>query len=250
MSDTYTYKDYVVNKAFYAEYSEYQKQYFDNARESDKVVIAMAQKVSNELRKTDVSILDVGCSTGNLLYHMKHHMPEARLTGGDLMAYVVNECRSNPSLEGIRFEVMDVCAVPQDNYDIIIVNAVMFLLDWDRYDEAVRGIFASLAPGGAFIGYEWMHGFHSDISITEKSNLHPQGLTINVRPFWRVRESFLEAGFADVTFVPFEIPLDLPQQEGTEKELISRTVRTRDGARLMFRGPLYQPWCHMVARKA
>ncbi len=250
MSKGYSYKDYAANENFYAKYSEYQKKYFLNARESDKVIIALVQDAIRDCVVARPSVLDVGCSTGNLLYHLKQLVPDARLTGGDLMALVVEECKGKSDLNGIEFEVMDVCEIPKMDYSVVIANATLCLLDWESYDRAVCSIFNALASGGTFVGYEWMHKYHSDITITEKSNLHPDGLTIRFRPFWRVRESFLKAGFAEVTFVPFDIPLDLPQQEGTEKELISRTVRTEDGARLMFRGPLYQPWCHMLARKA
>lgn len=245
----YTYKEYVTNEAFYNAYSEYQKKYVFNVRESDRVIIEMVQRIAAERSAKGMSVLDIGCSTGNLLYHLRQHLREARLVGGDLMAYVIDECAANPMLSDIHFEVMDICALARKDFDVIVANAIMYLFNWELYDAAVESIFNAMASGGAFIGYEWMHEYHADIAITEKSNLHPEGLVIHSRPLWRVRESFLKAGFGDVQFMPFDIPIDLPALEGEEQELVSRTVKTEDGRRMMFRGMLYQPWCHMMARK-
>lgn len=249
MTNDYTYKDYVANKSFYDEYSKYQKKYAFNARESDKTIIGLVADEAERRGLAEPRVLDIGCSTGNLLHHLQKRLPKARLTGGDLMAYVVDECRENPLLQGMAFEVMDICALPKAGQDMVVANAILFLFDWDLYDAAVQSLFDSLAAGGMFVGYEWMHDFHSDITVIEKSNLHPDGLRISMRPYWRVRESFLRAGFADVEFRPFHIPIDLPRLEGREQELVSRTVATDDGQRLLFRGPLHQPWCHMTARK-
>jgi hypothetical protein len=33
------------------------------------------------------------------------------------------------------------------------------------------------------------------------------------------------------------------------EDLNSYTVKTETGDRLLFRGALYQPWCHMIAHK-
>ena len=64
-----------------------------------------------------------------------------------------------------------------------------------------------------------------------------------------------ESGFDDVQFAPFEIPIDLPRgrtvgdNESGFEDLNSYTVRSEAGDRLLFRGTLFQPWCHLIARK-
>lgn len=249
MSDDYTYKEYVSNQSFYNDYSQYQKKYVDNARESDKAIMDLVAAFATETGQPAPRILDIGCSTGNLLSHLRQRFPEAALAGGDLMKPVVQECQQNERLSGIDFEVMDILDIPLNGYDVVIANAVLYLFPWENVADAAKSLYASLKSGGRFIGFEFMHGYHSDIRIKEKSNLHPQGLTMYFRPYDRVRQVFAQAGFVDIAFLPFAIPIDLPRLVGTEQELISHTVRTEDGQRLLFRGPLAQPWCHMVARK-
>jgi hypothetical protein len=66
----------------------------------------------------------------------------------------------------------------------------------------------------------------------------------------------LEAsGFDEIHFKPFRIPIDLPappdgaaSRRGFEA-LNTHTVRLENGERVMYRGALAQPWCHLVARR-
>ena len=58
----------------------------------------------------------------------------------------------------------------------------------------------------------------------------------------------MNAGFSDIQFYPFEIPIDLPEPNAAS-DLTTYTRRTEIGSRLQFRGSLYQPWCHLTARK-
>jgi hypothetical protein len=68
-----------------------------------------------------------------------------------------------------------------------------------------------------------------------------------------VNRAFASAGFDDVRVEPFDIPIDLPKPQitGTDADLMTYTVRDAvTGRRLMYRGDLFQPWAHIVARKA
>jgi hypothetical protein len=53
-------------------YDIYQKRYRDSIRESDKVLIELIRSV---IGGRSASLLDVGCSTGNLLRHVKRLLP-------------------------------------------------------------------------------------------------------------------------------------------------------------------------------
>ena len=44
------------------------------------------------------------------------------------------------------------------------------------------------------------------------------------------------------------MPFDLPRPT-EEKDVTSYTEHTKDGRRLSFRGSLFQPWCHVTAKK-
>jgi 2-polyprenyl-3-methyl-5-hydroxy-6-metoxy-1,4-benzoquinol methylase len=93
------YKDYVTDEAFAASYAEYQGKYAENPRESDKRTAQLVLPVDHRPR-----ILDIGCSTGNFLRHLKRLNINADLIGGDLMESHLDLCRENPALAGVSFQ--------------------------------------------------------------------------------------------------------------------------------------------------
>jgi SAM-dependent methyltransferase len=239
-----TYREYVADERFISDYSEYQRRYANTIRESDRVLIELVREVTGG---TPASLLDIGCSTGNLLRHLKQVVPEVGLTGGDLTPAVLDACRADPELEGVAFEVLDLLELPPSTFDVIVANAVLYLLRDGEYEEAAASVAQALRPGGTFLAFDFFHPFEQDLTIREASKTHPDGLTLHFRPYSRARAVFQEAGFAEVEFRPFAIPIDLERPED-DAEIISYTVPAADGTRQLFRGTLYQPWCHFVAR--
>jgi SAM-dependent methyltransferase len=257
MSDKYTYKEYTSSESLYNRYSTYQKRYAKNIRESDKVLIRMIGEVAIRLGGGRLSLLDIGCSTGNLLYHIRNAFPELRLTGGDLMAKVIEECRANQRLQDIRFDVMDIFSLPTAQpFDIILANAVSVYFEPEEYERAIGSVSRALKKDAYYIAFEWLHPYPQELKITETSRSHPKGLTIFFRRYSQVEEIFRRQGFTDIQFTPFQIPVDLPKgyifgdnADGFE-DLNSYTLKTEAGARLLFRGTLFQPWCFLLARKS
>lgn len=240
-----TYREYVADDDFISEYSEYQKRYADTIRESDRVILDL---VRTETTEAPVTLLDIGCSTGNLLRHLKRAFPSLALVGGDLTPSVLARCREDPELEGIEFAELDILDLPAARYDVVVANAVLYLLQDDEYARAAESVAASLRAGGTFIAFDFFHPFEQDLAIRETSRTHPEGLTLHFRPFSQARAVFERAGFDRVEFHPFEIPVDL-ERPTDDAEILSYTVPAADGRRLLYRGTLFQPWCHFVARK-
>jgi SAM-dependent methyltransferase len=240
-----SYDKYVKDENFLAFYNDYQKRYADRIAERDKVMLGLiAEKVHGK-----GALLDIGCSTGNLLLHIKRAFPEMNLTGGELAESSLTAARANPDLAGIEFRTMDMLDIP-GQYDCITANAVTYLFDWPQYERAIRSIARVLRSGGTFISFDWYHR-HSGQSyaITEFTPGHPEGLTIHTRPYDQVSRLLTEAGLAGVEFRPFFIPIDLPEQEDQSSDPITYTKEMSDGNRLCFRGSLHQPWCYLMATK-
>jgi hypothetical protein len=106
-----------------------------------------------------------------------------------------------------------------------------------------------LTSGGSIIAYDFAHPFeHQNLVINETSLMHPNGLRLCFRPMKFIEEKMVMAGFEKLDFRPFEIPITLPKPE-FDQEIVTYTTESDEG-RLMFRGTLYQPWCHIIARKA
>lgn len=250
MTKEFSYSDFVTDEKFLSEYNAYQEKYAATIRESDRVIVelvlSMVSKV--ECEKT-IRLLDIGCSTGNLLMHLKNMVPGLALYGGDLAQSSLDVCRANQDLAGITFQEMNVLQLgAEDFYDIIVVNAVIYMLSDDEMKQALPSIFTSLRQGGQVILFDFCHPFEQNIVINEISRTHPEGLNIHFRPEKIIREAFIAAGFSDLKISPFQLPVDLPQHEDNG-ELITYTVKSEHGERMAFRGILLQPWCHMTARK-
>jgi cyclopropane fatty-acyl-phospholipid synthase-like methyltransferase len=233
--------DYIRDEALMGAYNEYQQKYASELRESDRVILDLIAAKAGEKY---CSILDIGCSTGNLLRHIGRAFPGHSLTGGDLTESSLAEARK--TAPQCKFQKMDMLAI-EGRYDIIIANAVAFSFDYGTYEKAITSVATALNPGGLYIAFEMIHPFQ-DLQITE-TDVKPNDLVIYSRNEARVERILCAAGLSHVQFCPFSIPIDLPEPED-KSNLTSYTRRLDSGERLCFRGALYQPWCHMTAVKA
>ena len=250
MSSDFSYRDYVSDTTFLEGYNAYQARYAERIRESDKVIIGMVAEAVAQSEGRRLRVLDIGCSTGNLLLHLKRLVPDADYVGGDLAESSLAECRNNPDLGGIAFNALDISDLPPESYDIVVINAVLYMFDEAQYAKALRSIAGALRPGGQAVIYDFAHKFeHQNIVIFETSVMHPEGLRLCFRPMKYITRHMLDAGLATPAFFPFELPIELPKP-GYDEEVVTYTVNSQDDGRMMFRGALYQPWCHMTARKS
>lgn len=239
-----TYEEYVRDDEFLSYYNDYQAKYAEQIRESDKVIL----KLVADITKGRGSVLDIGCSTGNLLLHLKRTLPELELTGGELVDSSLEIARANKELSGVQFKTMDMLDIP-GQWDVIIANAVAVYFEYDVYADALRSVCKALKPGGYYIAFEWLHPFNQSVKVEETCLSHPQGLTIYARPYRRVEDLAEKAGFESVEFHAFEIPIDLPLLDYDGDTITHTIARADNGKRLTMRGVINQPWCHLVARK-
>ncbi len=235
--------DYVADEAFLSGYNAYQARYAETVSERDKVTTALVANATGGIGR----VLDIGCSTGNLVKHLAKSMPALLLTGGDLADSSLDCARANvPSVCFLSMNILDIYGGP---YDCIVANAVMYLLDWPEYRQALVSIANALKPGGTFIGLDWYHSFEGqDLCIVETTTGHPHGLRIHSRAENRAAEVFYKTGFRAARFQPFTMPFDLPEPVNKRDTPVTYT-KMIDGRRACFRGAVYQPWCHVIARK-
>lgn len=244
MTERAAYLDYVADTTFTEGYREYQRRYAERPRESDRVLVEMIDRETRD--RPGAEVLDLGCSTGNLLRHVRTVRPDLRLTGGDLIAGHLEECRADPGLAGITFAEIDALAIGRTAaWDLIVMNAVLYLFTPDQFARALSSVARALRPGGALLVFDLFHPFGQELTITEASETHPEGLTLHFRSYAGVEAAARRAGFGRPRITPFRIPIDLPRPDDDD-QIISYTVPAADGERLLFRGTLHQPWCHTV----
>lgn len=227
-------------------YRDYQARYASRVRESDRVLIEWLRE---SLASRSAELLDVGCSTGNLLVHLRRELPELRLSGIDLNAETIAANAANPDLSDIRFEAADVVRTElEGSYDAITCNAIFFSLDDEELSAALGNLRKALNSGGQLFAFDWFHP-HDDqhLTIVERSREFPDGLRITARPENRMGALMRGAGFESVEFRPFSMPFDLPRPVDAS-DVTTYTVATADSDRLSFRGALFQPWSHMRGR--
>jgi SAM-dependent methyltransferase len=237
--------DYMVGAYF-----DYQNRYAESMRENDRVLLSLMSDALAVADRGASRLLDIGCSNGNLLRHLRGIWPNIEYWGGDIQPEVIARCRSDPLLAGIRFEVMnarDLSSLPK--FEIVVANAVLFRFPGPDLAAICGSIARAMAPGGWLFTLDFYHPFSQDLAIEEHSAWHPEGLKLHFRSYETARRMFSAQGFTDIRFFPFEIPIDLPPH-ADPSNISTYTRQTADGARLQFRGILFQPWCHLTARKA
>jgi SAM-dependent methyltransferase len=249
MATTKTYLDYVKDDAHMQDYRRHQSRYAVKMRESDRVLIGHIEHSLGAAGAAGKTLVDVGCSQGNLLLHLKNLVPGLALQGIDLAAEILDQNRSNPDLAGIEFTVQDMLAMPTGRqYDVVVANAALMFFDAPQFDLAVKNLGALVKPGGSFIAFDYFSPFQQEVTITETSVLHPKGLTFSFRSYQVARAAVAAAGLNPPEFHPFHMPFDLPRSDDPTN-VNSYTVRDDQGQRSSFRGAVYQPWCHLVATR-
>jgi SAM-dependent methyltransferase len=223
-------------------YNEYQARYSTTIRESDKILLSLIAQQSNR-----GTLLDIGCSTGNFLSHVRAAFPETKLTGGDIAESSLAICRANPNLAGVDIRRMDITNV-EGSYDIVVSNAVTSVVNDDIFERGMKSIARGLKPGGVFITFEWMSQFDGQsIEIREKTRDYPDGFWLYFRSYAHVRSALTAAGLADIEYMPFEIQIDLPFPGFDSVQ--TYTIKDEHGKRMNFRGVLFQPWAFVTAKK-
>jgi SAM-dependent methyltransferase len=246
----FNYKKYVTDEKFLKDYENYQERYSSSVRESDKKTIDLIGDWIDEGKKKS-RVLDIGCSTGNLLYHLHHVYPDLELVGCDYAETSIRKCSQNTRLKNIEFHIADVTnPIKLGLFDIVLVNAVFYMMSENDFAKGLLNISKTLKQGGLLILFDFANDFNQDLKITEVSKSHPSGLDIHFRPKEKIRELLLSTGFSKLKFMNFKLPIDLPLiSEQDHNELNSYTIKSENGERLVFRGSLYQPWCHICARR-
>ncbi len=233
------YRDYVGDGDHMRAYAGYQQRYSDALRESDRVLLDLIRSHAGP----GASLLDMGCSTGNLLRHLAGAGLE--LHGADMVAEIIEADRADPALAEAEFHVQDMLDLKFGRtFDIIVVNAALMFFTPDELRTALAQLASILAPGGHLIGFDYVHPFEQELEVVETSAAFPGGLRLFTRSERAMREAMVAAGLEPVSFAAFEIPVELPRREDP-----ADITTWTPAPGLSFRGSLFQPWCHFAARK-
>jgi len=242
--------EYVNAKKHHQSYVSYQRKYLGSPRESDKVILGMLETQLKGGGK-NTSVLDVGCSQGNLLRHVRGKFPNLELSGCDLNQDEVEAAEELTAVDDdINFFCMDLKqAYTIKQYDCIILNAILFSISNNDIDLVISNIARMLKTKGMVIVFDFFHTKSHNLKISEEVLVergYHNNLEINFRNIKWFERIIGEHGFMLESYHPFDISLDLVEEENS---LTSFTIKTEIGTRLIFRGVLAQPWSHLLLRK-
>ena len=238
---------------FNLKYISYQKKYQKNIRESDKKLIEKINFLKQRDTKSKFRILDAGCSTGNLLYHIKSLFPDFYLFGLDFEPVVIDACKLDSNLKDIKFTVgscLEMGHLFSENFNIIILNATVVHMNDKEFDKTISEAFKILTPGGILMMFDYFNPFDQNVEIIERSSYGSgQGIPLYFKSYNLTKSVLLQAGFGNIEFNPFHMPFDLHLKKNDHHNLSTYTLKTDSGDRISMRGSLYQPWCHVYAVK-
>jgi ubiquinone/menaquinone biosynthesis C-methylase UbiE len=195
----------------------------------------------------DVSVLDVCCGIGDLLYFLAQLNPNARFTGVDKAAFLIDEARThfadNPN---VNFESGDIYALAdqfgKNSFDLSVCKQTLsWLPSYEKPVEELmavtrRAVFISSLFYDGRIDFETRVREHSTDAGRDGYNAF-----YNVYSFPVFREFCLERGAKDVVGFDFNIGIDLPRPANPDR-MGTYTVQLTSGDRLQISGALLMPW--------
>jgi SAM-dependent methyltransferase len=231
-------------------YLDYQARYRKEMRKSDGTLLTLVREMLEQYfpGRTDIRLADIGCSTGNFLFHLRQAEPQLRLYGRDIYPEAIAACQAVPELSGIDFGIWDVREPSRERFDILVLNALLHFFKEEELCNVMANLADSLLPGGVLLAFAWLNPFEQEIHIREFSAAHPNGAILNIHSYALIARLLAKNGFEPPRFTPFQIPIDLPLSEDPG-DLRTYTVQTLGGDRLHFRGAIFEPVCHVCVRK-
>ncbi len=233
---------------------DYQKQYLNSPRECDKKTINFIKKNLNPKKN---NIADLGSGNGNFLFHLKKKVPFQNYFGFEYSRQMLNKCKSQEYLKEINFNEINIIKKPiRPNMDVIVSTAVTYQFKESEFIKCMKNIYKSLKKNGTYIGYELVNEFSQELTIIEKTDLYKTGIPLHIRSKNYLKKILIKIGFKEINFNFFNIRIDLESKKNISKmsneyveHLKTYTVTDMKKKRHMFRGSIFEPWCHIICKK-
>jgi len=228
------------------------------------------EEVARIVEGVDLSgarVLDVGCGTGGCDLELIRRHGAAEVVGIDVEPQLVARCHDLAAAKGLAdrltFRLVEPGALPypDGSFDVVFSKDSMIHIP----DKAAlyRDVLRVLAPGGIFLGSDWLRGFEGRNSPTMERWLRSVDLTFAMATPERTRLAMEAAGFVEVEvrnrneWFRAQSRRDLAQVEGPAKDAIREVwgadgleryiQRTRLRVEIVDSGELCP--CHLTGRK-
>ena len=148
------------------DYIYFEEDYYKNKKEVFSFLIDILKKHT----KDGFSLLDLGCSRGELLYHIQNDIPNhSKLFGLDYSEDLIKNAKEQDFLSNIDFEVGDAQDFELNRkFDFIIcVGTVGY---FDSLDDLFKMIKRHLNNGGVALVFHLFNEFDVDVQVKYRNN--------------------------------------------------------------------------------
>jgi len=148
------------------DYIYFEEDYYKNKKETFSFLI----DILKNYRKDKFSLLDLGCSRGELLYHIKNDLINySKLSGLDYSEDLIKSAKEQDFLKGIDFHVGDAQNFElNQKFDFIVCSGTVGY--FDSLDELFKMIKKHLNKGGVALVFHLFNELDVDVHVKYRNN--------------------------------------------------------------------------------
>jgi len=184
------------------------------------------------------TVCDFGCAEGALLYHLQCQAPTASYTGYDVVPELVEKARQRVAGASFRLgSVLDRGLRPEASVDLAFMSGVHSI--FDEFETSLSNLLYWTRPGGRVYLFGIFNPFPVDVWVTYRLADDPD--PDHREPGWNLFSKTSISRYLDQrlgrgrhTFLPFEMPFDLPPRPDDPAR--NWTLRDQTGRRLLTNG--------------
>jgi len=206
-----------------------------NTKENFKFIVKHANKFINSISSPQhhLSILDIGCATGDLLFYLSKTFPQARLVGIDVMPELLERAKNEvPDVTFIRSDILNKKSLPVDKFDVIFMVGIHTIFDdvFQVFDNAI----SLLKDKGRL----YVFSFFNDSDIDTLVKVRPSSTNTSWQLGWNLFskksiKDYIKNKGMSCKFIDWEMPIDVPK---SHDPLRSWTFKDIQGKRLVING--------------
>lgn len=143
----------------------YHKKKYTKPKEIFKKLINFLKK---EDKKRELSLIDIGCANGELLFHLRRSFPYLKLTGADVDNKLLDKAKK-VCPKNINFLKMNVLNIKKntEKFDIIILSGVLSI--FDNAEKVLKNLIKILKPKGKIYIFESLNVYSYNLHIKSET---------------------------------------------------------------------------------
>tara|TARA_B100000315_G_C14541735_1_gene571255 strand:+ start:343 stop:1083 length:741 start_codon:yes stop_codon:yes gene_type:complete len=140
---------------------------YDNPKEYFKLIAGSVSEYSENAR-SKVSLLDIGCATGEFIYYLQSVFPEFEFTGIDVSDKLLS--KASIKMPNNRFRNVSIIDSPYNNlkvkYDFVTMCGVLCI--FDNAERVLRNAFELVKRGGKLYVFGAFNNYPLDVVMRYK----------------------------------------------------------------------------------